>query len=134
MLAATNTATPPMLLPLPELAESRGGAPADTKSAAIEPRESARGDERSDKPGLPFTGFSLLALALAGIASITAGRRLQSASAPRAFEPPDPEPVLAVAPAPAVAASVRRPRREHTAIFAAAGLVALAAFAAARSR
>jgi hypothetical protein len=57
-------------MPLPELAE-REGQPAAEASA---------GERREEAPSVPFTGFSLLALALSGTAALASGRRLRSAT------------------------------------------------------
>ena len=48
--------------------------------------------QEDEEPSLPFSGFSVLALVLAGAAATAAGRRLQLATAP-AVSPVPPEPV-----------------------------------------
>jgi hypothetical protein len=60
----------PRLVPLDEI---RPGA---------EPETRVRREERAAPPSLPFSGFSVLALLLSGLAATSAGRRLHAATAP----------------------------------------------------
>jgi hypothetical protein len=140
-MATTNTGTPPMLLPLPRLAERAGGPRGATRSAPVEDAGAGRrsGAERSDpdSPSLPFSGFSLLALVLAGVGSIAAGRRLEEAIAAAAPEPAAAQSEPAAPPAPAGALTPThpvQPRASRAPIYAAAALFAVAAVAASRSR
>jgi hypothetical protein len=49
-----------------------------------EPEARVAREEPARPPSLPFSGFSVLALALSGLAATSAGRRLQAAAgAPR---------------------------------------------------
>jgi len=124
-----DPATAPLLLPVPELADN---AEADTRSASVPGRNSrASGSGSSEKePSLPFTGFSLLALALSGLAAVTGGRRLQVATAadPALPDPPSPEPIFERA-LPVLAAAPDRRRRQ---VYVGVALVAVAALAASR--
>ena len=125
VLAATTTDSAPLLIPLPELTDRAGSAA--TRSAPVERVERRDGGRAErDEPSLPFTGFSLLALALSGIASITAGRRLGEAIAEVEAEPPTTPELTVVEPV--------RQRRSRAPLYAGAAVVAFAAVAAARSR
>jgi hypothetical protein len=153
VLAATNTGTPPMLLPLPQLSQSAGGPGAYPRSAPAEGGRTARVErlQRSDSPSLPFSGFSVLALVLAGIASITAGRRLSEAVAVADGATDEPGAAARRAAEPLVAEPLRRqadplrlqaerqaagPARSHNRapLYVGAALFAVAAVTAARSR
>ncbi|HEX8648530.1 MAG TPA: hypothetical protein VF715_16675 [Thermoleophilaceae bacterium] len=122
-----------MLVPFEDLrprSEPPGAGAADRREDAQVERDAR------DRPSLPFSGFSLLALVLSGVAATSAGRRLQvatdgpadAAADPDAASPlraPTAEPARAQAPA---HATNRRP------LLLAAGLLAVAALATARAR
>jgi hypothetical protein len=101
LVLPTKGTRSPQLVPLDQLAG------AESASAPVESPAKRRG-AATDEPSLPFTGFSLLALVLSGVAATAAGRRLQIAAEPPREVPAAPiaEPLRAV---PAKAAPSRRP-------------------------
>jgi hypothetical protein len=87
---------PPMLVPLDQLASEqalRGGSDTTHAPAQDATPAPARRSASAERLPLPFTGLSVLTLILAGIAAMSAGRRLHAATA---IEPPreiHPEPI-----------------------------------------
>ena len=129
----------PPLQPFLEL-DQQQAEPGPGRPAAAQVGAQTTGD-RDREPSLPFSGFSLLALVLSGMAAVTSGRRLheltaEPAPSPRVAEPAPPEPLLPALP-PAPSYLYRPPRREQahrTAIAIGAAAFAVTALAVARAR
>jgi hypothetical protein len=135
VLAATLEGDPmdaPPLLPFLELRERQAEpGPGRPAAAQVEPRAAS---DRAEQPSLPFSGFSLLALVVSGLAAITSGRRLHEISAAPALAPRGTEPVL---PEPALADPLVSARSRHsyrTTIALGAAAFAVTALAVSRAR
>jgi hypothetical protein len=138
VLAATLEGDPMDAPPLKPFLELEQQAAPTGRAAAAEIDRRAAADPQKET-SLPFSGFSLLALVLSGMAAITSGRRLHELSAEPAPAPRDPQPVMAEpllgAPLPARRHRPPRTQRPHrTAIAIGAAAFAVTALAVARAR
>jgi hypothetical protein len=133
-LRLTRAGEPPLLMPIDELSSGPG---ADGGGGPERPRATARTRREAKQagPSLPFSGFSVLALLVTGLAATSAGGRLRLVAEPPRPEPaaddyPE-EPAALRPPAPSPAA-VRPGRRPLYVAIAALGIAGVAVAAARR--